>query len=89
MVNHDDDDALARLRASDPATGSHPDLRSLRHRIAQKAPASVGADTATRVHDDVFRGQGLRAPWIAAAAVAAFGFGAGGDAVGAPQGSGT
>jgi hypothetical protein len=85
MVNHDDDDALARVRASDPATGSHPDLHSLRHRIAHKAPASQGADTATRVHDDVFRGQGLRVPWIAAAAVAAVGFGAGGYAVGAQQ----
>lgn len=84
MVNHDDD-ALARLRASDPATGSHPDLHSLRQRIAHKAPASQGADTATRLHDDIFRGPGLRTPWIAAAAVAAFGFGAGGYAIGAQQ----
>ena len=84
MVDHDDE-ALARLRASDPATGSHPDLRSLRQRIAHKAPASQGSDSATRLHDDIFRGQGLRAPWIAAAAVTAFGFGAGGYAIGAQQ----
>ncbi|GGK82223.1 hypothetical protein [Ornithinimicrobium pekingense] len=85
MVDHDTDEALARLRASDPATGSHPDLHSLRQRIAHKAPASQGSDSATLLHDDPFRGQGLRAPWIAAAAVAAFGFGAGGYAIGAQQ----
>lgn len=88
MVDHDDE-AMARLRASDPATGSHPDLHSLRQRIAHKAPASQGADRATRLHDDPLRGPGLRAPWIAAAAVAAFGFGAGGYAIGAQEAPGT
>lgn len=79
-----DDEALARLRASDPATGSHPDLYSLRRAIARKAPASQEhADSVTRVTDDPFRGPRLRAPWIAAAAVAAIGIGAGGYALGA------
>lgn len=87
MVDHDDE-ALSRLRASDPATGSHPDLHSLRTRIAQKAPASQGSDTATRVDDDLVRGPGLRAPWLAAAAVVALGLGAGGYALGLQQGEG-
>ncbi len=84
MVDHDDE-ALHRLRASDPATGSHPDLHSLRQRIAHKAPASQGSDRATRLHDDVLRGSGPRAPWVAAAVVAALSFGAGGYALGAQQ----
>lgn len=81
----DHDEALQRMQASDPATGSHPDLLSLRQRIAAKAPASQGADSAVRLKDDTLRGSGLRAPWIAAAAVLAFGFGAGGYALGAQQ----
>lgn len=84
MVEHDDE-ALNRLRASDPATGSHPDLHTLRRRIAQKAPASQ-ADTATALRDEMFAGPAIRAPWVAAAAVLALGFGAGGYAVGAQQG---
>lgn len=87
MVDHDDE-AMTRLRASDPATGSDPDLHSLRRRLAAKAPASQGEDSATRLSDDIFRGPGLRAPWIAAAAVLALGFGAGGYAVGAAQAPG-
>ncbi|AXH97514.1 hypothetical protein [Ornithinimicrobium avium] len=85
MVDHDDE-ALNRLRATDPATGSHPDLHTLRRRIAQKAPASQ-ADTATALHDEMFAGPTIRAPWIAAAAVLALGFGAGGYAIGAQQAS--
>lgn len=87
MVDHDDE-ALSRLRASDPATGSHPDLHHLRTLIAQKAPASQGSDVATRVDDDLLRGPRLRAPWIAAAAVAALGLGVGGYALGLQQGDG-
>lgn len=81
MVEHEDE-AIHRLRASDPATGSHPDLHRLRELIAHKAPASQGADRATAVDDELLRGPRLRAPWIAAAAVAALGMGAGGYAVG-------
>ena len=69
MVEHDDE-AIHRLRASDPATGSHPDLHRLRSLIAQKAPASQGADRATAVDDELLRGPRLRTPWVAAAAVA-------------------
>lgn len=84
MVDHDDE-AFARLGGSDPATGSHPDLHSLRARIAAKAPASQGSDRVTAVTDDVLRGSRVRTPWIAAAAVAALGMGGGGYALGAHQ----
>lgn len=84
MVEHDDE-AIHRLRASDPATGSHPDLHRLRGLIAQKAPASQGADRATAVDDELLRGPRLRTPWVAAAAVAALGLGAGGYALGVQQ----
>lgn len=83
MADHDDD-AMSRLRASDPATGSHPDLHSLRRAIGAKAPASLGAgDTVTHLADDALGGPRLRTPWIAAAAVAALGIGIGGYALGA------
>lgn len=82
MVEHEDE-AIHRLRGSDPATGSHPDLHRLRELIAHKAPASQGADRATAVDDELLRGPRVRAPWIAAAAVAALGMGAGGYALGA------
>lgn len=88
MVDHDDE-ALGRLRASDPATGSHPDLHRLRSLIAQKAPASQGAERATALDDDLMRGPRLRAPWIAAAAVAALALSGGGYAIGLQQGDGT
>lgn len=83
MVDHDS--AMDRLRTSDPATGSHPDLHSLRDLVAQKAPASLGSDEVTRIHDDPLRGSRARAPWVAAAAVAAIGLGAGGYALGMQQ----
>lgn len=83
MVEHDD--AMDRLRTSDPATGSHPDLHSLRDVVAQKAPASLGSDEVTRIHGDTLRGSRVRAPWIAAAAVVAIGLGAGGYALGLQQ----
>lgn len=84
MIDHDDD-ALSRLRASDPATGSHPDLHRLRQLVAQKAPASQGSDHAARVDDDLLRGPRVRGPWIAAAAVAAVALSGGGYAIGAQQ----
>ena len=80
--NHDE--ALARLRASDPATGSYPDVNGLRELVAAKAPGSQGTDAARVIKDT--REHGIRAPWIAAAAVAALGMGAGGYAIGAAQG---
>lgn len=84
MVEHEDE-AIHRMRAGDPATGSHPDLHRLRELIAHKAPASQGADRATAVDDELLRGPRLRAPWIAAAAVAALAVGAGGYALGTQQ----
>lgn len=83
MTEHDD--AMDRLRLSDPAKGSHPDLHSLRALVAQKAPASQGSDAVTRLHDDPLRAPRAVGPWIAAAAVAAIGMGAGGYALGAQQ----
>lgn len=88
--SHSTDEPLDRLRASDPATGSHPDLHRVRTLIAHKAPASQGhLERATAVDDDLLRGPRLRAPWIAAAAVALLGVGAGGYAVGLGAGSDT
>lgn len=83
MAEHDE--AMDRLRTSDPATGSHPDLHSLRALVAQKAPASQGSDEVIRVHDDPLRAPRAVGPWIAAAAVAAIGMGGGGYALGAHQ----
>lgn len=82
MAEHDE--AMDRLRTSDPATGSHPDLHALRALVAQKAPASQGSDEVTRLRDDPLRGPRTTAPWIVAAAVAAIGLG-GGYALGAHQ----
>ena len=83
MAEHDE--AMDRLRTSDPATGSHPDLHALRALVAQKAPASQCSDEVTRLHDDPLRGPRTMGPWIAAAAVAAIGLGGGGYALGAQQ----
>lgn len=82
-MTHHEDEALSRMRASDPATGSHPDLHSLRRLVGAKAPASqADGEAVRRLADDGMRGQRVRAPWIAAAAVAALGIGAGGYALG-------
>lgn len=89
MVQHHSDESLHRLQASDPATGSHPDLNRLRSLITHKAPASQGADRATRVDEDLLGGPAIRAPWVAAACIAALAIGAGGYAVGAQRGTGT
>ncbi|MGD8201764.1 hypothetical protein ACQE98_13975 [Ornithinimicrobium sp. W1679] len=84
MVDNDstDDEALARLRTSDPATGSHPDLHSLRARVAGKAPDSLDADRATAVPDEVGRGARAPLPWVAAAVALALGMGSGGYLLG-------
>ena len=89
MVQHHGDEGLHRLQASDPATGSHPDLHRLRSLVAHKAPASQGAERASRVDDDLLRGPAIRAPWVAAACIAALAIGAGGYALGTQRGSGT
>lgn len=94
MADEHSDESMRRLRDSDPATGSHPDLHRLRALIAHRAPASQrthaqGADTATGIDDDLLRGPRMRTPWIAAAAVAALAVGVGGYALGQQQGEGT
>lgn len=93
MADHSNDESMDRLSSSDPATGSHPDLHSLRRLIAHRAPGSAGtptgADSATGVDDDLLHGPRLRAPWVAAAAVAALGVGVGGYALGIQQGERT
>lgn len=38
MNHHDDDEALARLRRADPATGSHPDLHGISERLRRRTP---------------------------------------------------
>ncbi|USQ76965.1 hypothetical protein [Ornithinimicrobium cryptoxanthini] len=92
-MNHfDEDEALARLRAADPASGAHPDLRKISERLDGRTPvgASGGfafsdtSDTAVRVHDpDVRTGRG---GILVAAAVAALALGGGGYALGTTAG---
>lgn len=91
MVDHQSDESLYRLQASDPATGAHPDLERVRQLVAQKAPASQRAagDRARRIDDELLQGPRLRAPWIAAAAIVALGIGAGGYALGVSRDDGT
>lgn len=89
MDNFDDDEALARLRAADPASGAHPDLHKISERLRGRTPLggnsggfafSDTSDTAVRVHDpDVRTGRG---GILVAAAVAALALGAGGYALG-------
>lgn len=82
-------EALHRLQASDPATGSHPDLHRMRELIRHKAPASQGSDRATSIDDDLLQGPRIRPAWVAAAAVAALGIGIGGYALGLQRGGDT
>lgn len=92
MVDHQSDESLYRLQASDPATGTHPDLDRVRQLVSHKAPASrsTGAPGAARTaEDDLLRGPRLRAPWVAAAAIVALGIGAGGYALGVSRDDGT
>ncbi|WP_151525960.1 hypothetical protein [Serinicoccus kebangsaanensis] len=87
MVQHDDE-ALHRLQRSDPATGSHPDLGRLRSLIAHRAPASQRGDSTAQV-DDLLRDPVIRAPWVAAACIAALAIGAGGYVLGAQRSTDT
>lgn len=84
MVDHDDE-ALERMRAADPATGSHPDLGSLRRKLSRTTPLGLTGgwqdDRAVPVTDGTTRGS--RGSLVAAAAVVALGLGVGGYALGA------
>ena len=89
MSTFDEDEALARLRAADPAAGAHPDLHKVSERLRGRTPVggnsggftfSDTSDTAVRVHDpDVRTGRG---GILVAASVAALALGAGGYALG-------
>lgn len=43
-MNDHEDEALARLRRTDPAVGSHPDLHALTHRLRRRTPLGRGTD---------------------------------------------
>lgn len=93
MSTFDEDEALARLRAADPASGAHPDLHRISQRLRGQTPLDSGSggfafsdtsDTAVRVHDpDVRTGRG---GILVAAAVAALALGGGGYALGTTAG---
>lgn len=93
MVDHDDE-ALERMRAADPATGSHPDLTTLRRKLSRTTPLGLtgGADGDRAVHVTDGTTRGSRGSLVAAAAVVALGLGAGGYVLGAqtaaPEGDG-
>jgi hypothetical protein len=84
MVDHDDE-ALERMRAADPAIGSHPDLSALRRKLSRTTPLGLTGgwqdDRAVPVTDGTTRGS--RGSLVAAAAVVALGLGVGGYALGA------
>lgn len=91
MNDYQDDEALARLRAADPASGSHPDLHRISQRLHGKTPLgtrpgqgaggtgfafSDTSETAVRINDPSNRTS--RAGLVVAASVAALAFGGGG-----------
>lgn len=77
MSEHDE--SLNRMRAADPAIGSHPNLSELSSKIAAEVAAE--SDRAVRVNERSARRS--RVPMIAAAAALAMGVGVGGYAIGA------
>lgn len=91
MNDFEDDEALARLRAADPAQGAHPDLHRLSERLRGRTPLGSGtrgatdyahtSDTAVRVSDPSVRTG--RGGLLVAASVAALALAGGGFAVGA------
>lgn len=94
MNDFEDDEALARLRAADPASGAHPDLYRITQRLQGRTP--LGADTtqgysfsdssdlAVHVQDPGVRTG--RGGLLVAAAVASLALGAGGYALGVTTG---
>ena len=98
MSDHSDDEALARLRAADPAAGATSDAEGLRHAVAlrvggpedQGERGGQGERGRQSEHEDELlavrrRRQTRRTAWIAAAAVAALGFSTGGYLIGAAR----
>ena len=100
MNDYQDDEALARLRAADPATGAHPDLHRISQRLRGRTPLGSGpvggfapgtgysfsdtSDTAVRVSDPGARTS--RVGFVVAASVAALAFGGGGYVMGVASG---
>ncbi|MCK0110906.1 hypothetical protein MWU75_01945 [Ornithinimicrobium sp. F0845] len=96
MNDYQDEEALARLRAADPATGAHPDLHRISQRLRGRTPlgsqsaggyaTSTGysfsdtSETAVRVNDPASRTS--RVGFVVAASVAALAFGGGGYVAG-------
>lgn len=102
MNDYQDDEALARLRGADPATGAHPDLHKISALLRGRTPlgrtqsgsgsyaatASGSADssTAVRINDPSMRTG--RSGLLVAASVAALSLGGGGYALGAATAGG-
>lgn len=91
MGDYERDEALARLRAADPARGSAPDLDRVRRTVDRRLSAqrqddasgyhfAQSSDLAVRVHERQPRT--WRLPGVAAAAAVALGVGAGGFSLG-------
>ncbi|WP_109473979.1 hypothetical protein [Ornithinimicrobium cavernae] len=100
MDDFEDDEALARLRAADPATGAHPNLHRISEKLRGRTPLgssrdeggrpsgyafSTTSDTAVHVSDPGVRTG--RAGLLVAASVAALALGGGGFAAGLSAGS--
>lgn len=96
MSDYQDDEALARLRAADPATGAHPDLHRMSASLRGRTP--LGSSRSGVGHDSGFSATGTsstavhvpdpgvhtrRSGLLVAASVAAVALGGGGYAVGA------
>ncbi|MBO0901372.1 hypothetical protein J1G42_13390 [Cellulomonas sp. zg-ZUI222] len=81
------DDAVARVRAADPAAGATPDAARLQARLAASTGVPLGPGGAAPVTDELAAARARRRParWLQAAAVAAgvAVVGAGGYAIGA------
>lgn len=96
MNDFQDDEALARLRAADPATGAHPDLHRISERLRGRTPlgtrtengyqqASSGysfSDSSTAVYVSDPGTRTNRSGLLVAASVAALAFGGGGYVLG-------
>lgn len=88
-AQHRDDEALARLRAADPAADARLDVDALRAEVARRTGEQPGAEDGTESAPVVPLAPRRRARWLQVAAVgvgAALVAGAGGFAIGAAGG---
>lgn len=102
MNDHQDDEALARVRAADPAAGSHPDLHRISQRLRGRTPLGSGSHnngsggagagySFSDVSDTAIRindpqARTSRVGFVVAASVAALALGGGGYLMGAVTG---